>query len=57
MKQRAADAFPVVLAALLPVVGLILALARYAEGNRPEAVRLGVATAVGLVLYALLLAA
>jgi hypothetical protein len=47
-------AFPYIVAIVLPLAGLVLALARYVEQDRDEAVRLAAASAVGFALYALL---
>jgi hypothetical protein len=45
-------AFPFVVAVLFPLAGVILAAARFAEGDRDEAVRLAAATLLGVALYA-----
>lgn len=48
--------FPFALALLLPLVGAILAVLRYADGEREEALQLAAASLLGLALYGLLLA-
>lgn len=45
--------FPYAVAILLPLAGLILAAARYAEHSRDEAGALVAASALGFALYAL----
>jgi hypothetical protein len=59
MRNRVLDqlrlAFPYIVALGLPLAGLILAIARYSEGDRDEGTRLLGATLLGVALYALLL--
>ena len=47
--------FPYIVALGLPLAGLILAIARFADGDRDEGLRLLGATLLGCALYALLL--
>ena len=47
--------FPYILALGLPLAGLILAIARFSEGDRDDGLRLLGATLLGCALYALLL--
>ncbi|HTN25126.1 MAG TPA: hypothetical protein VL120_14130 [Solirubrobacteraceae bacterium] len=47
--------FPYIIALGLPLAGLILAIARFSEGDRDDGFRLLGATALGCALYALLL--
>lgn len=54
MKERVASIFPFVLAAALPLVGLVLVLTRIAEEERKEAAYVGLATVLGCVVYALI---
>lgn len=56
MTERAARAFPFVLAALLPLVGLILALVRFAEKRPGDGVLLVAASVLGAAVYALVVA-
>lgn len=50
-------AFAYIVAALLPLAGLVLAVVRLAQGERYEALMLLAATLLGVCLYALLLGA
>lgn len=50
-------AFAYIVAALLPLAGLVLAVVRLAQGERYEALMLLVAALLGVCLYALLLGA
>ena len=45
--------FPLVVALVLPLAGVILVAARFAEGDRDEARYLAAATLLGVALYAL----
>lgn len=55
MKQYLADRFPLILSAVLPLVGVILAIQQYLENNRPMAVQLAIATVIGCAAWALIL--
>ncbi len=59
MLARALDqlrlAFPYVVALALPLAGLLLAIVKFTDGDRDDALRLLGATALGVALYALLL--
>jgi len=48
-------AFVYIVAALLPLAGLILAAVRYSQGERDESLRILLATFIGACLYGLLL--
>jgi hypothetical protein len=48
--------FVYVVAIALPLAGVILAIAKFADGDRDEAIRIGAATLLGACVYALLLA-
>ena len=54
MRLRLAEIFPLVLAVVLPLAGLLLALQHLAAGDRRQAGRVGAATVVGVLLYALI---
>lgn len=47
--------FPYILAVALPLVGAVLAVVRFADGDRGDALRIATASVLGLALYALLL--
>lgn len=47
--------FLYVVAVALPLAGAILAIVKFTEDDRDEALRIGFATLLGLCLYALLL--
>ena len=55
MPARIASVFPFVLAAVLPLVGLILAAVWVADGRRQEAGMLLAASLLGAVVYAIVL--
>lgn len=55
MLDRLRWIFPFVVAVALPLAGAILAIVRYADGNRDEALQLAAASVLGLALYGLLL--
>ena len=55
MLDRLRYAFPFAVAVALPLAGAVLAVARFADGDRDEALRLAVATLLGVALYAVLL--
>ena len=54
MRSRLAEVFPLVLAIVVPLAGLLLALQHLATGDRRQAGRIGAATALGACLYALI---
>jgi hypothetical protein len=54
MLDRLRWIFPYAVALALPLAGAILAVVRYADGDRDEALRLAAASLLGLCLYALL---
>jgi len=45
--------FVYIVAVVLPLAGAILAVVRYADGERDEGLRLAAASLLGLALYAL----
>jgi hypothetical protein len=47
--------FPYAVAVLLPLAGVIIALVRYTQGDREDALRIALAAFVGLCLYGLFL--
>ena len=53
VRSRLAEAFPIVLAVVVPLAGLLLALQHAATGDRRQAARIGAATLLGAFLYAL----
>ena len=55
MLDRLRWLFPFVVALALPLAGVVLAGARFVEGDRDEGLRLLAATLLGGALYALLL--
>jgi hypothetical protein len=55
MLDRLRWLFPFAVAVMLPLAGAVLAVIRFADGDREDAVRLAAATVLGLALYALLL--
>lgn len=57
MKERIATWFPFVLAALVPLAGVVLALAWAADGRRREAGNLVGAAVLGAVVWILVLTA
>jgi hypothetical protein len=54
--DRLRAAFPYVVAVVVPLAGILLAAARVVEGDRDDALRIGLATLLGVALYALLFA-
>ena len=56
MKERLIQSFPYVLAAALPLAGIILALLRFAEKRPQEGFQVAAAAVFGAFVYALLLA-
>lgn len=55
MLDRLRASFPYFLAVALPLAGAILAVVRFADGDRDDALRIAAASVLGLALYALLL--
>ena len=55
MLDRLRQAFPYVVAVALPLAGVIIAVIRYGEGERDDALRIALAAFLGLCLYGLLL--
>jgi hypothetical protein len=55
MLDRLRLLFPFVVAVVLPLAGAILAVVRFAGGDRDEGLRLAAASVLGLALYALFL--
>ena len=55
MLDRLRGLFPVIIAVALPLAGAVLAVIRFADGDRDDGLRLAAATVLGLALYALLL--
>jgi hypothetical protein len=55
MLDRLRWIFPYAVAVALPLAGAVLAVVRYADGDRDEGMRIAAATVLGLALYALLL--
>lgn len=55
MLDRLRDAFPYILAVILPLAGVIIAGLRYSEGERDDALRITAAALLGVCLYALLI--
>jgi hypothetical protein len=52
--ERLADVFPLVLAVVLPLAGVLLALQNLVAGDRRQAARLLAATLLGAFLYVLI---
>jgi drug/metabolite transporter (DMT)-like permease len=55
MLDRLRVAFPYVVAVALPLAGVVLAVLRYTQGEREDALRIAVAGLLGMCLYGLLL--
>ena len=55
MLDRLRDAFPYVIAVLLPLVGAIIAAIIYTQGDRDAALRVALAALLGACLYAVVL--
>lgn len=53
--DRAPAVFPLALAVVVPLVGLLLALERLAAGDRAQALRIGLATVIGVCVWAAIL--
>ncbi|MGH2899386.1 MAG: hypothetical protein ACRDMZ_11980 [Solirubrobacteraceae bacterium] len=47
--------FPYIVAVALPLAGIVIALLRYSQGDRDDALRIAVAAFLGICLYGLLL--
>ena len=56
MRARLAELFPIALAVIVPLAGLVLVLQHIAQGDRRQALRMGAATLLGAFVYALLFA-
>jgi zinc transporter ZupT len=52
--DRLREWFPYIVAVVLPLAGLILALGKFAENDRDEALRIGLATLAGCFIYSAL---
>lgn len=57
MRDRIAFAFPLIIAALLPLAGMALAALRYGQDDRAEAGLTLAAAMLGTVVWALVLSA
>lgn len=55
MLDRLREAFPYIVAIALPLAGIIIAVVRYTQGARDDALRIAVAALLGICLYGLLL--
>jgi hypothetical protein len=55
MLDRLRALFPYIVAVALPLAGAILAVVRFAEGDRDDGLRIAAAALFGAALYALLL--
>jgi len=55
MLDRLRTAFPYIVAVALPLAGIVIAIMRYTQGDRDDALRIAVAAFLGMCLYALLL--
>ena len=55
MLDRLRWVFPYVVAVLLPLAGVIIALVRYGQGDREDALRIALAAFLGLCVYGLFL--
>jgi hypothetical protein len=47
--------FPYIVAIALPLAGVLIAVIRYTQGDRDEALRIAVAAFLGVCLYGLIL--
>ena len=56
MRARLAELFPIALAVIVPLAGLVLVLQHIAQRDRRQALRMGAATLLGAFVYALLFA-
>ena len=57
MRERAALALPLFLAALVPLAGILLALLRLSEQRRREAGLIGAAAVLGALIWTIVLTA
>lgn len=55
MRERLAGILPLAIAVVLPLAGLVMAVNYAAQGDREMGLRMGLATAAGVFLYAALL--
>lgn len=55
MLDRLRVAFPYIVAVALPLAGIVMALLRYTQGERVDALRIAVAAFLGMCLYGLFL--
>jgi hypothetical protein len=55
MLDRLRWVFPYAVAVALPLAGVVLAVIRYADGDRHDALRLAAASLLGVCLWALIL--
>lgn len=55
MLDRLRWIFPYAVAVVLPLAGAVLAVVRYADGDRDDALRIAAASLLGACFYALLL--
>ncbi len=55
MLDRLRTAFPYIVAVALPLAGIVIAIARYMQGDRDDALRIALAAFLGMCLYGLLL--
>ena len=55
MLDRLRVLFPYIVAVALPLAGAVLAVVRFVDGDRDDALRIAAASVLGLALYALLL--
>lgn len=51
--DRLRVAFPYIISVALPLAGIILAIVRYSQGERDDALRTAVAAVLGIFLYSL----
>jgi hypothetical protein len=47
-------AFPYIVAVALPLAGVVIAVVRYAQGDRDDALRIAAAAFLGMCVYGLL---
>lgn len=55
MLDRLRVAFPYIVAVALPLAGVVIAVVRYTQGERDDALRIAAAAFLGMCLYGLLL--
>lgn len=53
MLDRLRAAFPYIVAVALPLAGIVIAVLRYSQGARDDALRIAVAAFLGMCLYGL----